>query len=774
MKILYYNWIQFDNRENQGGGVNVYQRNLIDYLTKNTEHEIYFLSSGWKYNPLNKKTYIVKTQNIYGSKCKSFEIINSSIMAPAFAIYMNPMKFIEDFETYEIFDKFIQEQGGFDVIHFNNIEGISINVLKLKEKYPNTKFIVSIHNYQPICPLNQYFQNHNKKICHDFQNGKECLKCSLALPDGKEYCRRSINYYNCIFDKQLKFFKFPLKLFVKFFKYRSKKFIGSNKTMIPEQYDIYRKYNIETLNKYADTILAVSKRVYMIMIEHGCNPSKVIVSYIGTKFAQNEIKHSIATVQKPFTIAYLGYKRVDKGFFFFIDALSKLDKTIAENINVVLAVSRIRKNDYEDELSNFNKVIVYNGYTHNNLSNILKNVNLGIVPVLWEDNLPQVAIEMVALGVPVLCSDFGGASELSKSELFKFKGGCEEDFIEKLTKIVNNPELLQEYWVNHGGLMKMEKHVDELMQIYASQEKKTVLVTGGAGFIGSYVVGTLINNNINVIAVDNFSSGKLENLNKKCKFYNFDILSNDIETVFKENKIDIVVHLAAQVSVNVSQNDSLFDASINIMGTLNILKFCKLYNVQKIIAASSAAVYGDKICPIKENVSLNPMSNYGISKMTMEQYIRNSGLDYLLLRFSNVYGKGQNQSGEAGVITIFNNLMTRNADISIFGDGNQIRDFVSSNDVADIIYKLIEKKQYNKTINISTGSGISINQLFELMKKSHCYKKQPIYKNKREGDIEVSILDNSCLMELFPDYKFRDFEVELNKMNDVYCCIGGR
>ena len=100
MKILYYNWIQFDNEKNQGGGVNVYQRNLIDYLTNNTDNEIYFISSGWKYNPLKTKTYIKHTKNIFGNKCKSFEIINSSIMAPAFAMYMNPTKFIEDYASY--------------------------------------------------------------------------------------------------------------------------------------------------------------------------------------------------------------------------------------------------------------------------------------------------------------------------------------------------------------------------------------------------------------------------------------------------------------------------------------------------------------------------------------------------------------------------------------------------------------------------------------------------------------------------------------------------
>ena len=466
MKILYYNWVQFDNERNTGGGVNIYQKNLIDYLARNTDHEIFFLSSGWKYNPLLLKTYIKETKNLYGNKCRSFEIINSAIMAPAFAMYMNPQKFNEDTDTYEIFDKFLELYGRFDVIHFNNIEGISTNVLKLKEKYPDTKFIVSIHNYQPICPLNQYFQNHKNVICHDFNCGKECLKCSQVLPSKKEYYGRCKNYYYGVFTGKKKFLRLPFKIFSKIFKYRSKNYIGSKATMLPQQYVEYRKNNIKLLNKYADKVLAVSNRVNSIVVSHGIAPQKVITSYIGTKFAQNELRHSVATSAKPFTIAYLGYERIDKGYFFFVDALSRLDKEVAKQINVVLAVSRIHKHTYEGKLNNFNNVEIHNGYTHKNLPEILKTVNLGVVPVLWEDNLPQVAIEMVALGVPILCSDFGGASELSTSDDFKFAGGDEKEFLDKLTKIVQNPALLENYWKNHPPLMTMEKHVQELIGIY--------------------------------------------------------------------------------------------------------------------------------------------------------------------------------------------------------------------------------------------------------------------------------------------------------------------
>lgn len=466
MKLLYYNWVQFDDKKNTGGGVTIYLRNVIDYLIKNTKHEIYFLSAGFKYNPFRKKYYIKRTKNIYGDACKSFEIINSPIIAPAFATFMNVDKYIDDLESVNIFDDFISKYGPFDVIHINNFEGISENILNLKEKYPNTKFIFSVHNYIPICPLAQYFQNHKNVICNNFNDGKECLNCPSSRPSKRDYYRCCKKYITEVLTGWKNIFKPLILLILKLLKFRSKDYIGYKTNIKPEKYVEYRKSNIEKLNKYADCILAVSERVRQIMIKNGTNPDKIITSYIGTKFADKEMRCSIAQIVKPFTIAYLGYERIDKGFFFLIESLSKLDNDLANKINVVLAVKDIHKENYEEKLKKFNKVIVHNGYTHENLSEILKEVNLGVVPVLWEDNLPQVAIEMVANGVPILCSDFGGASELCSSDLFKFKGGNEDDFIRALVSFVENNVDVNAYWKFHNGLKTMKEHITELEGLY--------------------------------------------------------------------------------------------------------------------------------------------------------------------------------------------------------------------------------------------------------------------------------------------------------------------
>lgn len=287
-----------------------------------------------------------------------------------------------------------------------------------------------------------------------------------------------------------------------------------------------------------------------------------------------------------------------------------------------------------------------------------------------------------------------------------------------------------------------------------------VLITGGAGFIGSHIADELIKNDFKVSIIDNLSTGKLENINPNATFYKMDILKDDLSSIFELQMPQIVIHLAAQISVAQSVQDAVFDANENIIGTLKILDYCKKYNTDKIIASSSAAVYGDLISPLKEDMKLSPLSNYGISKLTMEKYIEISGMDYLICRFSNVYGERQAADGEAGVVTIFENAMKNNENITIFGDGNQIRDFIYVKDVAKIVHNLIEQNVRNKTLNISTNIGTTINDLFKSLSEQYHYTKAPIYKDKRIGDIDISILDNFELMQLF-DFKFKSITKNL-------------
>ena len=190
-----------------------------------------------------------------------------------------------------------------------------------------------------------------------------------------------------------------------------------------------------------------------------------------------------------------------------------------------------------------------------------------------------------------------------------------------------------------------------------------IVVTGGAGFIGSNVVDELISNNHEVCVVDNLSTGKIDNLNDKARFYKYDITNADaLKLIFKIGRPEVVYHFAAQIDVNTSLKKPAFDANVNIEGTINVLECCRKYEVKKIIYPSSAAVYGNpEYLPVDEKHPIEPISFYGISKHTPEHYIKTFcslyGIKYTIFRYSNVYGIRQDPKGEGGVVSIFINLI---------------------------------------------------------------------------------------------------------------------
>ncbi len=215
-----------------------------------------------------------------------------------------------------------------------------------------------------------------------------------------------------------------------------------------------------------------------------------------------------------------------------------------------------------------------------------------------------------------------------------------------------------------------------------------VLVTGGAGFIGSHIVDKLIEEGYEVIVVDDLSSGKEKNINKKAKFYRLNIQDSGLESVFQKEEPDYVNHHAAQIDVRRSVSYPILDAKINVLGTINLLQNCLKYKTRKVIFASSGgAIYGEQqVFPAPENHPLRPISPYGITKLVAEHYLYYYKtiyeLDYMSLRYANVYGPRQDPFGEAGVIAIFIKKMLNEEQAIINGDGEQTRDFVYVEDVA--------------------------------------------------------------------------------------------
>lgn len=274
-----------------------------------------------------------------------------------------------------------------------------------------------------------------------------------------------------------------------------------------------------------------------------------------------------------------------------------------------------------------------------------------------------------------------------------------------------------------------------------------VLVTGGAGFIGSNLVDKLVMKNFEICIVDNLSTGRIDHVNPLVKFYNLDINSPILEEVFRCFRPDCVVHLAAQVDVSRSIKEPIFDQETNIRGTINILENCVKYDVKKIIYSSSAAIYGiPSTKKVQENHPTRPISFYGISKLVAEYYIgvysQLYGIEYSILRYSNVFGPRQNHKGEAGVISIFINNAIRNKDLVIYGDGTQTRDFLYVDDVVNANIAAINSNK-NGTYNISTCTSVSLNELVSSISSQINKPLNIIYRESRPGDIKSSCLDNN-------------------------------
>ncbi|HOB15758.1 MAG TPA: NAD-dependent epimerase/dehydratase family protein [Defluviitoga sp.] len=282
----------------------------------------------------------------------------------------------------------------------------------------------------------------------------------------------------------------------------------------------------------------------------------------------------------------------------------------------------------------------------------------------------------------------------------------------------------------------------------SDKNKYKILVTGGAGFIGSNLVDRLVEEGHSVVVVDDLSTGKINLLSPLALFYHQDIRDYKVlEIIFETHHFDYVFHLAAQISVPESVDNPKKDAEINIMGTLNILSLSSKYGVKKIIFSSSGgAIYGENApIPTTEDFCPNPISPYAISKLACEHYIKffskEFSLNYTILRYSNVYGPKQTPKGEAGVVAIFTENMLKNQEVEIYGNGEQIRDFIHVYDVVEANILSINNAD-NEILNISCNEATSINELFKIMKEETNYKKSPIYQPKRPGDLEVSVLSN--------------------------------
>jgi UDP-glucose 4-epimerase len=282
-----------------------------------------------------------------------------------------------------------------------------------------------------------------------------------------------------------------------------------------------------------------------------------------------------------------------------------------------------------------------------------------------------------------------------------------------------------------------------------------VLVTGGAGFIGSHVAELLKSQAWEVVVVDDLSTGKRENVPAGARFYKMDIRDPALEDLFERERPDFVSHHAAQMSVVRSVSDPAFDASVNILGLINLLQACVRHSTKRVVFASTGgALYGDPDpadLPCGESHSILPLSPYGITKAACEHYLRffNTayGLPYVSLRYGNVYGPRQDPEGEAGVVAIFCGAMMRDEPVKLYGRGEATRDYVHVRDVARANHLALTSGISKGSFNISSGSETSVRQIFEVLAGFYRYDLEPELLPLRPGEISRIALDNKAARE---------------------------
>lgn len=492
-RILYYNWVPYFEEPIRGGGVSVYCRNLIDYLTKK-DSQITFLYSGLDYSYLRKDCYIRKISNQRHPQVQTFSFVNSPIVAPSHYAFHNPIGNVTDLTLEKIFQKFLAEQEPFQVIHFQNLEGLTANCLKIA-KESGAKIIFSLHNYWAVCPQVNLWKLESSS-CSDYLEGRACVACLPGEPSvGLDLHYRKLSHLGSFLNlrEQALALRVFRKLVAKFYynfwqpmKIRSRSPLNNSQEFVgkdlPQHAHLFRDRRqkiVSLINSYVDVAVSVSERTASIYKQYGVAPERLIVQYIGTQAYQFQVPLSNPvdySPGSPFRLIYMGQSRPDKGFYFLLEALRclpeeelrLLDLTIAGKVTdgAEIEMSIERRGKLLSIAQSLHHLRYIAGYAYNYIPDLLDGIHLGVVPPQWEDNLPQITFELLACKVPVLCSNRGGAQEFVRHPAFIFDPSKEGDFQDKLRTLQQQPHLLKEFWEKARPVISLQKHFEDLVTIY--------------------------------------------------------------------------------------------------------------------------------------------------------------------------------------------------------------------------------------------------------------------------------------------------------------------
>ncbi len=470
MRVLHYTWVDPQDRAGRGGGVRVYLQTLVAVQRSMPGWQVTTLASGLAHD--------LRDRAPRWRRCRvdHYEIVNSGTLAPSHADFASPAQ-IRHAATEAAFADFVTRTGPYDVIHFHTLEGLPAQALALRARLPQTRFLLSLHNYHAFCPQVNLWQR-ERAHCADFEAGKRCATCLPVQPNPATtrlayrietlLARLGMGPGREVYDRLWQ----PLMKAA----WRARRALRR----VPVRHSpragppVTRRSDfVGLINAHCDAVLAVSERTRQLALGFGLRA--VTTCYIGS----DQAAHWSATAPRPLParidpfqplrLIYLGYMRADKGFDFLLDALGALPPELAGCLHLTVAARRgearvmAQLRALEPRLAGLDW---RDGYARDALDTLLAQVDCGIVPPLWEDNLPQVALEMHARHIPILTSDRGGAQELGGSPALRFRAGDVQDFARLIARLVAGEVRLDAYW--HGARVPpdMGQHLADLARFY--------------------------------------------------------------------------------------------------------------------------------------------------------------------------------------------------------------------------------------------------------------------------------------------------------------------
>ncbi|MHB8543816.1 MAG: glycosyltransferase [Leptospirales bacterium] len=470
-KILIYHWVQDSHPKQLGGGVQYYQKNLVQNLMKRNGISLFVLSSGRSYQRLSPRTRIIPTPS-EDEHLKRFDIVNSGVPAPSVPNFSNRYS-IEHRNTVRAFEHFLLQNGPFDVIHFNHFEGLPASILTVKKKFPNTKFVFTLHDYYVFCPaVNLVYQE--QENCEDNQGGKKCLTCRPLVDDPMKIVRA--NALVSSFEVNVQ------GLASKVIRKASDLMTTLSNTYEPlkdasplETFSAWKEWT-DLINEHVDWIIAPSRRAREIALERGINSGRLYHLDYGVPEAaafnreKTPRRGKILGTDGTLKMIFMGYLNHIKGFYFLLEAFEKMPESMSKRINLIVPAQKSMDLSAMNRLlllkKKLNSLTQLNGYTQKELDGILKNCDIGILSHIWDETGPFTAWEMICRGVPYLTSDRGGPPEISNCPELTFTHGSVKDFIKRVHAVLDGKVTHETFWKNAVTPLTVDEHTNRLLTLY--------------------------------------------------------------------------------------------------------------------------------------------------------------------------------------------------------------------------------------------------------------------------------------------------------------------